>query len=185
MSDEGRLRETEEKYQGFTVYDNAGEKIGKVDELFVDEDDREEYIGVKMGFLGTKSTLIPMDIVRTNERDRAMEVAESKGHVREAPTYGDDDDITHEYEDGIRRHFGLESLESSTGRSAYSDASAKDEGGAEPESGGEESRGMLAGPDGDSDAAEQEGRRTRVRRRVTREETETLEEEEDLERPDS
>ncbi|MCA1740199.1 MAG: PRC-barrel domain-containing protein, partial [Actinobacteria bacterium] len=56
MSDEGRLRETEEKYRGFTVYDNAGEKIGKVDELFVDETDREEYIGVKVGLLGTKST---------------------------------------------------------------------------------------------------------------------------------
>ena len=85
MASEERLRELEEKYEGYTVYDNRGERIGKVDDLFIDEADREEYIGVKMGFLGRKSTLIPMDIVRVNEEDRAIEVSESKDHVKDAP----------------------------------------------------------------------------------------------------
>jgi sporulation protein YlmC with PRC-barrel domain len=67
VASEDRLRELEEKYEDYKVYDNQGERIGKVDDLFVDETDREEYIGVKMGFLGLKSTLIPMDIVRVNE----------------------------------------------------------------------------------------------------------------------
>lgn len=174
MADEGRLKQLEERYEGYTVYDNAGDKIGKVDELFVDEDDREEYIGVKMGFLGRRSTLIPMDIVRVNERERTVEVAESKEAVGEAPTY-EDNDITSEYEDNIRRHFGLESLESSTERT-FSNASAR--GG-----GDEEDSGMLSGLGGESDTGE--GRRSRVRRRVTREETEVLEEEEDVDRRDS
>jgi rRNA processing protein Gar1 len=52
VASEDRLRELEEKYEDFKVYDNQGEKIGKVDDLFVDETDREEYIGVKLGFLG-------------------------------------------------------------------------------------------------------------------------------------
>ena len=64
MASEDRLRELEEKYEDYKVYDNRGERIGKVDDLFVDESDREEYIGVKMGFFGMKSTLIPMDIVQ-------------------------------------------------------------------------------------------------------------------------
>ncbi len=128
MAREERLRELEEKYEGYTVYDNRGEKIGKVDDLFIDESDREEYIGVKMGFLGRKSTLIPMDIVRVNETDRAIEVSESKDHVKDAPSFDDDEDITHEYEERIRSHFGLQSTEASSTRSTYggySDAGAR------------------------------------------------------------
>jgi sporulation protein YlmC with PRC-barrel domain len=110
VASEDRLRELEEKYEDYKVYDNQGERIGKVDDLFVDETDREEYIGVKMGFLGLKSTLIPMDIVRVNEGERTIEVSESKDHVRNAPSFDDDEDITSDYEDRIRSHFGLESL---------------------------------------------------------------------------
>jgi sporulation protein YlmC with PRC-barrel domain len=119
VASEERLRELEDKYEGYTVYDNRGEKIGKVDDLYIDEADSEEYIGVKMGFLGRKSTLIPMDIVRVNEVDRAIEVSESKDHVKDAPSFDDDEDITPEYEDRIRSHFGLQSQDTSNTRSSY------------------------------------------------------------------
>ena len=124
MADDDRLRELEEKYEGYKVYDNAGEKIGKVDDLFVDEQDREEYIGVKMGFFGLRSTLIPMDVARVNERDRSIEVAASRDHVKEAPHFADDDDITPEFERRIRSHFGLEGEESSSDRGSYDRRSA-------------------------------------------------------------
>ena len=66
--DEG-LRELEERYEGYEVYDDAGEKVGKVDDLFIDETDREEYIGVKMGLFGLSgTTLIPMEIARQRAR---------------------------------------------------------------------------------------------------------------------
>jgi hypothetical protein len=119
VASEERLRELEDKYEGYTVYDNRGDKIGKVDDLFIDEADREEYIGVKMGFLGRKSTLIPMDIARVNEADKAIEVSESKDHVKDAPSFDDDEDITPEYEDRIRSHFGLQSQGSSGSRGSY------------------------------------------------------------------
>src|SRR5918997_484732 len=119
MASEERLRELEEKYEGFTVYDNSGSKIGKVDDLFVDEKDHEEYIGVKMGFLGMKSTLIPMEVTRVNESDRTIEVSESKDRVKDAPSFDDDEDITGEYERRIRDHFGLESTGSSSSSSGY------------------------------------------------------------------
>jgi sporulation protein YlmC with PRC-barrel domain len=117
-SDE-RLRELEEKYEDYKVYDNRGDKIGKVDDLFVDESDNEEYIGVKLGLFGMKSTLIPMEIVRVNEAEKAIEVSDSKDRVKDAPTFGDDDEVTSEYEDRIRSHFGLESLASSSSRGSY------------------------------------------------------------------
>jgi len=117
VASEERLRELEEKYEGYTVYDNQGSKIGKVDDLFVDEKDHEEYIGVKLGLLGRKSTLIPTEIVRINENDRTIEVSESKDHVKDAPSFDDDEDVTGEYEERIRSHFGLESLQGGSGGS--------------------------------------------------------------------
>ncbi|HSK99552.1 MAG TPA: PRC-barrel domain-containing protein [Rubrobacteraceae bacterium] len=119
MASEERLRELEDKYEGYTVYDNRGDKIGKVDDLFVDEADNEEYIGVKMGFLGRKSTLIPTEIVRVNEADRRVEVSESKNNVKNAPSFDDDEDITPDYEERIRSHFGLGASESSGRRGSY------------------------------------------------------------------
>ena len=63
-----KFAELEERYSGYEVHDSNGEKIGKVDYLFfVDENDNPEYIGVKMGFLGTSSTLIPTDTITVDE----------------------------------------------------------------------------------------------------------------------
>jgi len=115
-----RLKELEERYEGYEVYDNAGEKIGKVDDLFIDETDREEYIGVKMGPFGLSGkTLIPMELAHVDEQQRRIEVAASKDQVKNAPHYNDDDDIDHEFEARIREHFGLESQEPSPERGTY------------------------------------------------------------------
>src|SRR5918999_4208460 len=91
-----------EAYKDYTVYDQHYEKVGKVDDLFVDENDQPEYIGVKMGFLGTKSTLIPIEIVRINEKRQLMEVSQPKEKVKDAPTFSDDKEITPEFEREVR-----------------------------------------------------------------------------------
>ena len=102
-----RYTAIEDLYTGYTVYDMNYEKIGKVDDLFIDESDRPEYIGVKMGFLGLKSTLIPVDITRVNERRQLIEVAEPKDRIKNAPTFDDDEEITPDLEQQVRSHFGL------------------------------------------------------------------------------
>ena len=130
MADD-RMRELEERYEDYTVYDRDGDKIGKVDDLFVDETDREEYIGVRMGLFGLSgTTLIPMEMVRVNDQDRAIEVSDSKEHVKDGPTYSDDDDVTGEFEDRIRSHFGLDSVTSSAERGSYGRPSGAAAGGA-------------------------------------------------------
>jgi hypothetical protein len=67
----------EDQYACYTVYDPDRSKIGKVDDVFLDETDQPEYIGVKMGFLGTSSTLIPMDIVTVDQTQSTMTVSPS------------------------------------------------------------------------------------------------------------
>ena len=113
-----RLTELEERYAGYKVYDRDGEKIGKVDELFVDKKDQPEYIGVKMDFLGTKSILIPIDVVRVRENRRIMEVSEIKDKIKEGPTFDDDEAITPEYEERVRSYYGLGSFKGSAKRGA-------------------------------------------------------------------
>ncbi len=92
----------------YEVYDRDGEKIGKVDDLFVDENDQVEYMGVKMGLLGLGgSALVPWDAARVNEGDRRIEVSADKETVKNGPGYDDDQEITPEYEEQVRSHYGL------------------------------------------------------------------------------
>src|SRR5215218_10091563 len=81
-----RFTAIEDQYAGYSVVDQSGEKIGKVDDLFLDENDSPEYIGVKMGFLGTRSTLIPWEAVSsTDDEGRAITVATDKATTKKAP----------------------------------------------------------------------------------------------------
>jgi uncharacterized protein (TIGR02271 family) len=97
----------EDRFAGYEVYDQDYDKIGKVDDLFVDENDNPEYIGVKMGFLGTRTTLIPMDIVKVNDERRLVQVEADKDTVKEGPTFNDDREITPKFEDEVYSYYGL------------------------------------------------------------------------------
>ncbi|HKH11571.1 MAG TPA: PRC-barrel domain-containing protein [Rubrobacter sp.] len=120
-----RFRELEQAYSEYTVYDQHYEKVGKIDDIFVDANDEPEYIGVKTGFLGMKSTLIPIELVRVNDRRKLVEVAADEETIKHAPTFDDDGDITPEYEDRVHGYFGLERpphMQSSGGYGGYYDS---------------------------------------------------------------
>ena len=103
-----RFTAIEDRFAGYEAYDQSGEKIGKVDDLFVEEHDNPEYIGVKMGFLGTRSTLIPMAMVRVNDERHLLQVAADKDKVKDGPTFDDDRDITPEFENEGYSYYGLQ-----------------------------------------------------------------------------
>src|SRR3712207_5429320 len=114
-----RFTAIEDRFAGYEVYDRNGEKIGKVDDLYVDENDNPEYIGVEMGFLGTSSTLIPMDIAHIDDDSSRITVSSEKHTVKEGPTFDDDREITPEDEDQVRSYYGLDSLTSTEERGSY------------------------------------------------------------------
>jgi uncharacterized protein (TIGR02271 family) len=116
-----RFTAIEDRYAGYTVYDPDGDKIGKVDDLFVDENDQPEYIGVKMGLLGTSSTLIPWQIVEVRETDSTLIVSADDAHVKDGPTFDDDQDITPEFESEVYSYYGLQQSGSAEDRGTYSD----------------------------------------------------------------
>jgi uncharacterized protein (TIGR02271 family) len=77
-----RFTAIEDQYAGYEVYDRNGEKIGKVDDLFVDENDRR------------------------------IEVSVDKAQVKEGPSFNDDEDITPDYEERVYSHYGLQRAQS-------------------------------------------------------------------------
>ncbi len=114
-----RFTALEDRFAGYEVYDNSGQKIGKVDDLFVDEQDNPEYLGVKMGFLGTSSTLIPIDIAQIDDASSRITVSTEKQTVKDGPTFDDDREITPEYEEQVRSYYGLGSLTATEERGSY------------------------------------------------------------------
>jgi uncharacterized protein (TIGR02271 family) len=116
-----RFTANEERYSGYTVVDEGGSKIGKVDDLFLDENDQPEYFGVKTGFLGTSSTLIPADVTTTDEANQTISVSSDKDTVKDGPAFDDDREITPEYENEVRSYYGLGSVDTTEDRGAYGD----------------------------------------------------------------
>jgi uncharacterized protein (TIGR02271 family) len=103
-----KFTEVEDRYAGYTVYDRHHETLGKVDDLFVEENDQPEYLGVKMGLLGTRTTLIPFEMVRVNDARQVIEVAADKETVKNGPTFDDDREITPEFENEVYYYYGLQ-----------------------------------------------------------------------------
>jgi uncharacterized protein (TIGR02271 family) len=115
-----RFTAVEDRFAGYEVYDRSGEKIGKVDDLFVDQTDQPEYIGVKMGFLGTRSTLIPWEAVSaTDDEGRAITVATDKETAKNGPTFDDDREITPEFEDEVYSYYDLSRSSSTDSSGSY------------------------------------------------------------------
>lgn len=101
------LTATENQYVGYTVYDYAGEKIGKVEEFVVDDNDYTEYIGVMMGSLEPRPALIPIDVAQVDEQRQLVEVAASKERVKDAFTLEDGSETTPVIEQQVRSFFGV------------------------------------------------------------------------------
>jgi hypothetical protein len=99
--------EVAHRFAGYTVYDQDYEKMGNVDDLFLDESDHPEYIGVKMGFLGTRTTLIPFQMARLNDARQIIEVAADKETLKSGPTFDDDREITPQFENEVYSYYGL------------------------------------------------------------------------------
>ena len=95
------LKEVGDEY---TVYDSHYEKLGKVDDLLMDEEERVLYVGVKMGFFGTNSTLVPTEIIRVNDRRRLIEVSEPAETIRHAPHFGRSEELSPELENHVRTY---------------------------------------------------------------------------------
>lgn len=98
---------------GREVTDSNGNKIGKVDGVWVDDATNAlEFIGVKIGMLMGKTHIIPVDQGQTSGGTISVPYDESK--IKDAPSFGADDELSPDDEDGIYSYYGVDR---STGQS--------------------------------------------------------------------
>jgi uncharacterized protein (TIGR02271 family) len=91
--------------RGTAVHASDGEKIGSVEEIFVDEQTGQpEWIGIGIGLLGTKRVLVPVE--GADLREDGFYVPYSKSQVKDAPDI-DSDEVSQETERELYSHYGL------------------------------------------------------------------------------
>ena len=108
----------EERYADYGIYDQYGERIGPLNDLFVDESDEPEYVGVGTGLPENRSVLVPAEAITVDDRLRRMVVSHPRSLVETAPSLGYAEEVTPEFERRARLHYGL-GTEERAGYGAY------------------------------------------------------------------
>ena len=102
-------------WQGNSVTDREGEKIGSIDEVYVDRDSGEPaWLAVKTGLFGNKLSFVPIaDAARAGDDVR---VPYDKAQVKDAPQVDPDGELSEAEETDLYRHYGLEHAQPSSDR---------------------------------------------------------------------
>jgi uncharacterized protein (TIGR02271 family) len=102
-----RTEEAVASWRGSNVVDNDGDKIGKIEEIYMDaETGKPEWLAVKTGMLGTKVSFIP--IAEASEAGGDVRVPYDKQQVKDAPNAEADGELSQPEEAALYRHYGLD-----------------------------------------------------------------------------
>jgi uncharacterized protein (TIGR02271 family) len=97
--------------RGGDLYDRDGDKLGRIEEIYLDNDTNEpEWALVNTGLFGTKSTFVPLRDA-TSEGD-TLRVPYEKAQVKDAPKAEPDGQLSQQEEAELYRHYGLDYSES-------------------------------------------------------------------------
>jgi len=98
-------------WRGQDLFDADGDKIGKVEEIYLDADtDKPEWALVHTGLFGTKQTFVPLrDAMAGGEHPT---VPYDKQTIKDAPKIDADGQLSQEEEAALYKHYGLEYSES-------------------------------------------------------------------------
>ena len=77
------------EWRGQELLDNDGDKIGTIEEIYLDTDtDRPEWALVKTGLFGGKGTFVPLQ--QADPTPAGVQVPFEKSHVKDAPNVDPD-----------------------------------------------------------------------------------------------
>jgi uncharacterized protein (TIGR02271 family) len=93
-------------FQGRTMLDQDGEKIGKIDDVYEDRHNgRPEWALVKTGLFGTKKTFVPLHGAQPVGED--VRVPHENSHVKDAPNIEGDGELSEEEERRLFAHYSV------------------------------------------------------------------------------
>jgi uncharacterized protein (TIGR02271 family) len=99
------------------VIGSDGEKIGKVDEVYLDTTtDKPEWLAINTGLFGLKSSFAPIEGARPE--GESIRLAYTKEQVKDAPGVEPDQELNDSEERALWSHYGLDYDSSSSGTDA-------------------------------------------------------------------
>jgi sporulation protein YlmC with PRC-barrel domain len=94
-------------WKGRKVVDPDGDKVGTIDEIFLDRQTGEPaWATVKTGLFGRKSSFVPLRGAELTD-DGDVRIMVDKDLVKDAPKVDADEDLTPEEERRLWEHYGL------------------------------------------------------------------------------
>jgi uncharacterized protein (TIGR02271 family) len=100
--------DTVRSWQGHTMVDRDGDRIGNIDAIYVDDQTGEpEWALVNTGLFGTKSSFVPL-VQATSSGDQ-VQVPYDTQLVKDAPRVDPDQHLSEAEEQQLWRHYGLDS----------------------------------------------------------------------------
>jgi hypothetical protein len=94
-------------FLGNQVLDRDGDKVGKLVDLYVDDDSNEpKWFAVKTGLFGAKVSFVP--IARSHAEGDDVQVDHTKDQIKDAPRVDPDGALSPDEERQLYRHYGLE-----------------------------------------------------------------------------
>jgi uncharacterized protein (TIGR02271 family) len=97
--------------RGEDLHDTSGEKIGKLEEIYLDAQSGEpEWALVNTGMFGTKSSFVPLQ--GASQDGDTLQVPYDKAQVKDAPKVDPDGELSQEQESELYAHYGLDYSES-------------------------------------------------------------------------
>jgi uncharacterized protein (TIGR02271 family) len=99
--------DTVRNWQGSTMVDRDGDRIGNIDAIYVDDQTGEpEWALVNTGIFGTRSTFVP--IAQASAHRDQVQVPYEKQLIKDAPNMDPDGHLSEQEEQELWRHYGLE-----------------------------------------------------------------------------
>src|SRR4051812_16628474 len=144
------------EWRGRTVVDRDGEKIGKLEEFYLDESDRPAWGAITTGLFGRRRSFVPLGELQPDGDD--LRVPFDKDRVKDAPNVDPDAQLSGEDEDRLYRHYGVDVGAGSAGRDV-GDAGEDRAGAVAPDAEGREERMPAADGESRADRAEAEDAR--------------------------
>jgi uncharacterized protein (TIGR02271 family) len=100
-----------QSWQGRTMVDPAGDTLGTIDAIYLDDDSGQpEWATVTTGLFATKTTFIPL--AQAQDMGDSVQVPYDKAQVTDAPNMDADGQLSQDEEAELYRHYGLDYTES-------------------------------------------------------------------------
>ena len=99
--------DTVQSWQGRTMVDPAGDKLGTIDAIYLDDETGQpEWATVTSGLFSTKAAFVPL--AQAQDAGDSVQVPYDKAQVKAAPSMAADGQLSQDEEAELYRHYGLD-----------------------------------------------------------------------------